>query len=539
MLYIHERGLEIFMGKSFFKYIFVVVVIILASYTIYKSVKEDSEAQNESLDQTSKVSTIQKDIRLSIAELDTINPILSNNKNVQEITKIIYEPLVTLNENYKMEYCLATEIAKQDDVTYLVKLRQGVLWHDRSNFSAWDVRFTVDRILGENSVSTIYRDNLRYVSSLEVVDDYTVIIRLTQAVPFFEYNLTFPIMCASYYDGEDFATTDKNYTPIGTGMFKIESREPGYIKLARNDEYWDNSKKPMAEEVNISLYDSMGEVYNSFKSGELDIITVGTNSVEQYIGTLGYNKVEYKSRNYDFLSLNNQSRLFSDVNVRRAISLVIDKNAIVAGALGSGYTPSNFWLDMGNWLYIADLTVETNTEEARNILEQNGWALRNNIWIKDGQRLEFPITVSNESEARLNVAQIICEQLNNFGINASILEVSGQRYEEILNNKSYECLLTGVRMSFTPSLRTFFGEGNIANYNNVEVFDLIRKVENTNDEGEMYDSYRAIYQKYLDDVPYIGLYRDTDIVVYNQGLVGNISPNAFNLYHNIEKWYRQ
>ena len=527
------------MGKSFFKYIFVVVVIILASYTIYKSVKEDSEAQNESLDQTSKVSTIQKDIRLSIAELDTINPILSNNKNVQEITKIIYEPLVTLNENYKMEYCLATEIAKQDDVTYLVKLRQGVLWHDRSNFSAWDVRFTVDRILGENSVSTIYRDNLRYVSSLEVVDDYTVIIRLTQAVPFFEYNLTFPIMCASYYDGEDFATTDKNYTPIGTGMFKIESREPGYIKLARNDEYWDNSKKPMAEEVNISLYDSMGEVYNSFKSGELDIITVGTNSVEQYIGTLGYNKVEYKSRNYDFLSLNNQSRLFSDVNVRRAISLVIDKNAIVAGALGSGYTPSNFWLDMGNWLYIADLTVETNTEEARNILEQNGWALRNNIWIKDGQRLEFPITVSNESEARLNVAQIICEQLNNFGINASILEVSGQRYEEILNNKSYECLLTGVRMSFTPSLRTFFGEGNIANYNNVEVFDLIRKVENTNDEGEMYDSYRAIYQKYLDDVPYIGLYRDTDIVVYNQGLVGNISPNAFNLYHNIEKWYRQ
>ena len=66
---------------------------------------------------------------------------------------------------------MATEIAKQDDVTYIIKLRKGVLWHDNSNFSAWDVRFTVDKILGEDSVQTIYRDNLRYVTSLEVVDD--------------------------------------------------------------------------------------------------------------------------------------------------------------------------------------------------------------------------------------------------------------------------------------------------------------------------------------------------------------------------------
>lgn len=527
------------MGKSFFKYIFVVVVIILAIYTIYKSVKDDSKAQNESLDQTSKVSTIQKDLRLAIAEIDTINPILSNNRNVQEITKIIYEPLVTLNENYKLEYCLATEIAKQDDLNYIIKLRKGVVWHDGTNFNAWDVKFTVDKILGDEAVSSFYKENLRYVTDLEVADDYTIIIRLSQPVPFFEYNLTFPIMSAKYYDGEDFATSEKNNAPIGTGKFKIESRELNSIKLVRNETYWDNSKKPMAEEVDISLFGSMGEVYNAFKSGELDIITVGTNNVEQYIGTLGYNKYEYKSRNYDFLSLNNESRVLSDVNVRKAISLVLDKGAIVAEALGTGYVPSNFSLDMGNWLYVTDLTVSTNTEEAKNILTQNGWTLRNNTWIKDGQRLEFSITVNAENESRLNVARIICDQLNNFGIKASMLEVSGQRYEEILNNKNYECILAGIRTSFSPSLHTFFGEGNLANYNNTEVFDLIKKTENTTDEGEMYNSYRAIYDKYLQEVPYIGLYRDTSIVVYNQGLVGNISPNDFNLYHNIEKWYRQ
>lgn len=525
--------------KSVFKYIFVIVVIVLAIYTIVKSVKDDKDAQKEELDQTSKVSTIQKDIRLAIAELDTINPILSNNKNVQEITKVIYEPLVTLDEHYKLEYKLATEVAKQDDLTYIVKLRKGVLWHDNSNFTAWDVRFTVDKILGEGSVGTIYRDNLRYVTALEVVDDYTITIRLSQPVPFFEYNLTFPIMCASYYEGEDFANTDKNNAPIGTGMFKIQNRELDSIKLVRNDTYWDNTKKPMAEEINISLFGSMGEVYNAFKSGELDIITVGTNSVEQYIGTLGYNKVEYKARDYDFLSFNTQSKVLSDTSVRKAISLIIDKNAIVAGVLGTGYATSNFSLDMGNWLYVADLTVEPNTEEAKGILLQNGWVLKNNTWIKGGQRLEFTIAVDASNENRVKVAQAIVDQLNGFGIKASMLQVSNDRYVDMLNNKNYECILAGIRTSFSPSLHTFFGEGNLANYNNPEVLELIKKSENTTDEGEMYNSYRAIYQKYLDEVPYIGLYRNTNIIIYNQGLVGNITPNSFNLYHNIEKWYRQ
>ena len=69
--------------------------------------------------------------------------------------------------------------------------------------------------------------------------------------------------------------------------------------------------------------------------------------------------------------------------------------------------------------------------------------------------------------------------------------------------------------------------------------DLMNKIENTTDDVVLYDSYKTIFDKYIEDVPYIGLYRNTDIVVYNQGLVGNISPNAFNLYHNIYKWYRQ
>lgn len=526
------------MGRSFFKYIFVIVVLVLVIYTTYKIIKDDSLKENEAVDQTSKVSTIQKDLRLAIAEMDTMNPILSKNRNVQEISKIIFEPLVTLNENYKLEYCLATEVVKQDDLNYLIKLRQGVLWQDGTSFKASDVQFTIDTIKSEG-VSSIYADNIRCVIGLERLDDYTLRITLSEPVPFFEYNLTFPILSETYFAGEDFVTTEKNLSPVGTGMFKIENVDTNIIKLSKNTKYWDNTKNPMVEEVIINLYSSMGEIYNAFKSGELDIVIVKINNVEDYIGTLGYNKIEYKAREYDFLAFNTMSGIYTDPAVRKAISLCIDKDGIVASFLGSGYVSSNFSLDMGNWLYTRDLTVTQNTEEAKRILEEAGWTYKNNSWIKDGQRLSLNLTVNSNNEARVRVAQAICDGWNNFGIKASVLQMDAGRYVDSLNSRNFDCILTGIEASFTPSLHTFFGEGNLANYTNQEVLELIKKTENTTDENIMYDSYRTIYDRYLEEVPYIGLYRNTDIVIYNQGLVGNISPNTFNLYHNIEKWYRQ
>ena len=88
-------------------------------------------------------------------------------------------------------------------------------------------------------------------------------------------------------------------------------------------------------------------------------------------------------------------------------------------------------------------------------------------------------------------------------------------------------------------MKTFFGEGNLANYENEEVKEIMNIISNTSDENTLYEKYNRLYDIYLEEVPYIGLYRNTNVVVYNQGLVGRISPNDFNLYHNIEKWYRQ
>ena len=225
------------------------------------------------------------------------------------------------------------------------------------------------------------------------------------------------------------------------------------------------------------------------------------------------------------------------------MSFSIDKENVRATSLGNGYTVSNFSLDMGNWLYTRDLNVATNTEQAKTILEADGWSYRNNRWQKriDGQnrRLSFTITVNSDNEGRLKAAQNIAEQLNNFGMEVSVRELSSDRYYDALNARDYDCIIAGIETGFSPSLETFFGAGNIANYNNEELQNILQTVKNTQDEAEMHSYYGRIYDIYLEEVPYIGLYRNTEAIICNQGLVGNITPNTFNIYHNIEKWYRQ
>ena len=500
-------------GNNVIKYIFSVVVVILILGTMYFIVKNRSKNEDYSLDQTSTVSNIQTDLRFAIAEYDTINPLLSNNRNVHEISKVIYEPLVTLNENYKMQYCLAEEIGKQDDVTYVIKLRKGVLWQNGNNFTANDVRFTMDII--RSGINTMYTDNLRYVADYEVVDSTTIKIYLTEPIPFFEYNLTFPIMCESYYAEEAFDSK----APIGTGPFKISDLSSNVIKLVKNNTYWDSNKEFMATEININLYATIGEVYSAFKNGEIDILTVKIPDVEKYIGSLGYNKIEYKSREYDFLSLNTTSEILSDPAVRKAISLIIDKNNIVASCLGSGYVSSNFSLDMGFWLYTKDLNVGVDTEQANNLLASSGWQRSNNALIKDHKKLTLSLAVNTNNELRVRAAENIKEQLENFGIPVTIQYLSAESYADAINNRNYEMVLTGIRLGYSPNLNTFFGDGNIANYYNPEVAEIMNIVSNTNDDNTLYENYNRLYDIYLEEAPYIGLYRDTNVIVSHRSLV--------------------
>ena len=250
------------MKQGVFKYIFVLgfIILLIITYIVFYS-KDTSKGKVE--DKVSTTSNLITNLRLGIAELDTLNPILTNNKNVKEISKLMYDSLVNVSENYGLEFSLASSIAKENNTTYIVSLRNDVKWQNESIFSAKDVKYTIDIIKNTNCS---YSANLKNLDSLEIIDDNTIKFFLSEEVEFFEYNLTIPILCSSYYEGEDIFNTEKNNHPIGTGMFKFDSYENGLLKLVPNDFYWKKDKKPLLTEIDVNIYDSIGNMYAAFKS---------------------------------------------------------------------------------------------------------------------------------------------------------------------------------------------------------------------------------------------------------------------------------
>ncbi len=107
-----------------------------------------------------------------------------------------------------------------------------------------------------------------------------------------------------------------------------------------------------------------------------------------------------------------------------------------------------------------------------------------------------------------------------------------------MQNKNYDIALCSNYVSPSPNLNTYFGEGNLANYNNDEVNNIISEVNNTTDENILKEKYKRLIEIYKSDIPYVSLYSNKHIVAYNSELVGEITPNWFYQFYGIENWYK-
>ena len=136
------------MKNNILKYIFFIFIAVIAIFTIYTINSKDEKQGEENAQSTvnQEETLTEQVLNIGIAGFDTINPILSNNKYVQSISKIIYEPLVEINNNYELEGCIASEWAKTSETTYVIKLKNDVTWSTGEKCTAEDVLYTIDTL---------------------------------------------------------------------------------------------------------------------------------------------------------------------------------------------------------------------------------------------------------------------------------------------------------------------------------------------------------------------------------------------------------
>lgn len=528
------------------KYLFFVFLIILAivTYVFYQKGNSTSQETTTNKKQEESMNML-KDLRVGIAQFDTINPLISTNRNVQSVSKLIFDPLVTFDENYNINYALAKEISRKNSKEYIVKLKENVTWQNGNDFNANDVKFTIEQI--KKLKNSLYSGNVSNISGVSIVDEHTLVIILKNEVDAFEYNLTFPILSEKHFEGAKFTSAARNTSPTGTGMYRIDSTDKKTLKLIKNANYWgkDSGQSPIIENITVNIYSNVSDLYTAFKNGNVDLIDTNLKNVQDYIGTLGYTAATYKTKEFDYMVFNCRTGCLSDSSARKAINFAIDKASIVKGVYGSNYSTSSFPLDYGSWLYgVSQVDSSFDQNKAKEALRQGGWQYATGSWSKviDGERvkLDFEITVNDSNETDIKVAQRIVNQLDKIGIKCSIKEVAKKKYYDLIGKKNgYEAMIININTSYSLNLNTYLGNKNTSGYVNARMSELLKRMYSASDTNTIKDMFSQIVSLYNEDVPFIGIARKNGVVIYNTNVVGTTKPTSYNVFNKFQKWYRK
>lgn len=269
------------------------------------------------------------------------DPIDTFTLNWGRIGSNLYDGLILRDENLNLKPGLATKWEMMDDNKRIrFTLRQGVKFHDGEPFNAEAVKFTFDRLLGEQGAKGPQQANYTAIGSVEVVDDYTVDLVLKQPDPVLLTKLAgygAMIVPPQYIKekGEDYF----NLHPVGTGPFKFVDYQPKVtLTLAANPDYWGGA--PKLDQLVYRFIPEASTQVSELQSGGIDIATLVPISLIPTINSDPKLRVEsVTGPNVETVRFDITKGITKDVNVRKAIIEAIDRDAIIAQIIQGNAQP--------------------------------------------------------------------------------------------------------------------------------------------------------------------------------------------------------
>lgn len=474
------------------------------------------------------------ELNIPIMEVDSLNPILTYNKQVLNLMKLVYEPLAQISRDESLKGVLATNWTEVDDLTWKIQLQKGVKWHNNVDFTARDVIFTIDQIKLDN-VDSPYISNIKNIASVSKIDDYTINITLLEKDEFLIYKLTFPIIPENYFKNGDIASVAKNDAPIGTGPFKYVDTAYNIITLTKNTNWWGNVENAKLENIYLYKYSNYGEAIKAYKSANVDLITTSVTEWGKKFGTIGNNTYSYEGAIFDAIVPNSTKSLLSDSSVRKALLYAINRENIGEKALASNITVSDMPIHTNSKNYMSGMQVEYDIDTAKQVLINAGWTLGAKSWTKNNQTLRLSLMVNSENAEHIKIAEVIKENLADINIGITIKKLSWNDYKKSLEEGNFELALASFDIKNELTMIDMMKENSYINYAKYKSDNANKIIENTKITN-IDASIKELQKVFKSEVPYIGLYFRNNNLLTNKSVKGGIEPTWSNPYTNILTW---
>ena len=335
--------------------------------------------------------------------------------NWASVATNIFDGLTYRGPDLELVPGLATEWEELDDGTRIrFTLREGVTFHNGEPFNAEAVKFTFDRLLGEEGGQGPQRSNYTAIESVEVIDDYTVDFHLNEPDPVLLTKLAgygamiVPPEYLTEHGDEHF-----NTHPVGTGPFKVVEYNPREdVQLEAFADHWDGA--PKLDEVTYRFISEPSTAVAELQAGRVDIVippTIPIGMIETINNHDGASIVSVASPTVEAIRFNTQSGITADERVRKAMIMAVDRQAIIDSILaGEGEMIASF---QGAQSFGNDPDMEPlpyDPQQARKLLDEAG--------VEQGATVQIDVRGNDATFGE--VAQVVASYLQGVGITASI-----------------------------------------------------------------------------------------------------------------------
>lgn len=409
----------------------------------------------------------------------TIDPVMSTATATRDVSRHIFETLVTLDSNYQPQPMLAESWEESEDgLTYTFKLRQGVLFHNGEEMKAEDVVASMERWAERSSTA----QSLIGGATFEEVDEYTVNLLLEEpsvfVLPALGGTLQFPGIMPKEIVEAATETGVEEY--IGTAPFKfVEWKTDQYIHLEKYEDYspveaevdgLSGKREALVDNIYINFVPDPNTQLSGIQTAQYDI-GYGFN-YDMYDQLEGTPELEARAPILGIYGVifNKTKGLFTDQKMRQAFAYGVNQEDIANAALNGHYRLSSSYMqeEQIDWASDAgsDKYNNPDPEKSKSLLEEAGY---------NGEPIRFITT--REYSYMYDSAVVIQEQLEKVGFN---IELEVYDWPTVVNMRSdpdqWDLFITGFPMTMTPVEQLFFNDSWVDGPEDEKTEELLKAI---------------------------------------------------------------
>lgn len=465
----------------------------------------------------------------------------------------VHEPLIqstltVTTTDLKIDKDLATDYsASEDGMTWTVKIRDDVKFTDGEKLTAKDVAFTYNNVKEKSSVN-----DFTMLKEAVAVDDTTVEFQMEKPFSIWPYTMAIVGIVPEH-------AYDENYGqhPIGSGRYIMKQWDKGQqVIFEANPDYY--GEAPKIKKLTV-LFMEEEAALAAAQAGQVDVAHTAASYADQQIG--GYNLLSVASvdnRGFNLPATKPEEKdgvtygsdVTSDIAVRKAINIGIDRDEMIQNVLNGYGTPAYSVCDKMPW-YNADAQVTYDLEGAKKILDDAGWKEGSDgIREKDGVRAAFTLMYSTGDSVRQALAEDTKNQLKELGMD---ITTEGVGWDVAYDRAQSDPLVWGWGAHTPMELYNIYhsmpdtGLAQYSPYANEKVdqyMDEALEASNLEDSYELWqkaqwDGTDGITQE--GDIPWIWLCNVDHLYFVRDGLTvadQKIHPHGhgWSIVNNVDQW---